>query len=155
MKKAVLPLLFVTGITVAGSRAGFSGKDVLSVPQPVIQNAERMQQHQEFGKWRKKKDKEDALKFLMPEARTLTGSSKTLSAEQQKQFEKAKSNLVFIENKGQWHSDVLYLCRMGGLDAWITRYGVNYTFYKLEEAVSTERKEHAISDKFEHKDYNR
>jgi hypothetical protein len=154
MKKAVLPLLFVTGITVAGSRSGFSGKDVLSVPQPVIQNAERMQQHQEFGKWRKKKDKEDALKFLMPEARTLTGSSKTLTAEQQKQFEKAKSNLVFIENKGQWHSDVLYLCRMGGLDAWITRYGVNYTFYKLEEAVSTERKEHAIPDKFEHKDYN-
>jgi hypothetical protein len=113
-----------------------------------------MQQHQEFGKWRKKKDKEDALKFLMPEARTLTGSSKTLTAEQQKQLEKVSSNLVFIENKGQWHSDVLYLCRMGGLDAWITRYGVNYTFYKLEEAVSTERKEHAIPDKFEHKDYN-
>jgi hypothetical protein len=60
----------------------------------------------------------------------------------------------FIENKGQWHSDVLYLCRMGGLDAWITKYGVNYTFYKLEEAISTERKEHAIPDKFEHKDYN-
>jgi hypothetical protein len=113
-----------------------------------------MQQHQEFGKWRKKKDKEDALKFLMPEATTLTGSSRTLSAEQQKQLEKVSSNLVFIENKGQWDSDVLYLCRMGGLDAWITRYGVNYTFYKLEEAVSTERKEHAISDKFEHKDYN-
>jgi hypothetical protein len=43
---------------------------------------------------------------------------------------------------------------MGGLDAWITRYGVNYTFYKLEEVASTERKEHAIPDKFEHKDYN-
>ncbi|GAB4494148.1 MAG: hypothetical protein OHK0045_24900 [Raineya sp.] len=39
----------------------------------------------------------------------------------------------FIENKGQWHSDVLYLCRMGGLDAWITKYGVNYTFYKIEK----------------------
>ncbi|GIV29931.1 MAG: hypothetical protein KatS3mg028_0997 [Bacteroidia bacterium] len=39
----------------------------------------------------------------------------------------------FIENKGQWHSDVFYLCRMGGLDAWITRYGVNYTFYKFEK----------------------
>jgi hypothetical protein len=154
MKKVALPLLLATGITVAGSRAGFSGKDVLSVPQPVIQNAERLQQHQEIWKWRKKKEKEDALKFLMPEATTLTGSSKTLTAEQQKQFEKAKSNLVFIENKGQWHSDVLYLCRMGGLDAWITKYGVNYTFYKLEEAVSTERKEHAIPDKFEHKDYN-
>jgi hypothetical protein len=156
MKKVALPLLLATGITVANanSRTGFSGKDALSVSQPIVQHAERMQPHQEFWKWRKKKDKEDALKFLMPEATTLTGSSKTLSAEQQKQIEKAKSNLVFIENKGQWHSDVLYLCRMGGLDAWITKYGVNYTFYKLEEAVSTERKEHAIFDKFEHKDYN-
>ena len=33
----------------------------------------------------------------------------------------------FIENKGQWDSEVLYLCRMGGLDAWITKSGVNYT----------------------------
>jgi cold shock CspA family protein len=48
----------------------------------------------------------------------------------------------FIENKGQWHSDVLYLTRMGGLDVWITRYGVNYTFYKIEKnpnAKQTER----------------
>lgn len=41
-------------------------------------------------------------------------------------------NLYFIENKGQWHDDVLFLCRMGGLDAWITKYGVNYNFYKVE-----------------------
>ena len=41
----------------------------------------------------------------------------------------------FIENKGQWHSDVLYLARFGGMDAWITKYGVNYTFYKLEEVM--------------------
>ncbi|GIV30602.1 MAG: hypothetical protein KatS3mg028_1668 [Bacteroidia bacterium] len=45
--------------------------------------------------------------------------------------------LFFIENKGQWHSDVLYLCRMGGLDAWITKYGVNYTFYKIEKKPDT------------------
>ncbi|GIV34951.1 MAG: hypothetical protein KatS3mg031_2486 [Chitinophagales bacterium] len=43
-----------------------------------------------------------------------------------KALEKADRRF-FIENKGQWHPDVLYLCRMGGLDAWITRYGVNYT----------------------------
>jgi len=156
MKKVALPLLLATGIVVvnANSRTGFPSKDALSVSQPVIQNIDRIQQHYKFWKWQKKKEKEDALKFLMPEARTLTGSSKTLTAEQQKQFEKAKSNLVFIENKGQWHSDVLYLCRMGGLDAWITKYGVNYTFYKLEEVSSTERKEHALPDKFKHKDYN-
>jgi gliding motility-associated-like protein len=41
-------------------------------------------------------------------------------------------NLYFIENKGQWHDDVLFLCRMSGLDAWITKYGVNYNFYKVE-----------------------
>jgi hypothetical protein len=154
MKKVVLPLLLATGIAVADSRTGFPGKDALSVSQPAIQNIEQIQQYHEFWKWQKKKEKEDALKFLMPEVRTLTGSSKTLSAEQQKQLEKVSSNLVFIENKGQWHNDVLYLCRMGGLDAWITKYGVNYTFYKLEEVASIERKEHAIPDKFEHKDYN-
>jgi hypothetical protein len=36
----------------------------------------------------------------------------------------------FIENKGQWNSNVLYLCRMKGLDAWITKSGINFTFYK-------------------------
>ncbi|MCS7075098.1 MAG: SBBP repeat-containing protein [Bacteroidia bacterium] len=46
--------------------------------------------------------------------------------------------LFFIENKGQWHNDVLYLCRMSGLDAWITKYGVNYTFYKVEQNKVTE-----------------
>jgi hypothetical protein len=154
MKKVVLLLLYVTGITVVGSRTGFSGKDALSVSQPIVQNVEQIQQYHEFWKWQKKKEKEDALKFLMPEARTLTGSSKTLSAEQQKQFEKVSSNLVFIENKGQWHSDVLFLCRMGGLDAWITKYGVNYTFYKLEEVPSANKNERLLPDKFEHKDYN-
>ncbi len=44
-----------------------------------------------------------------------------------------QDQLFFIENKGQWHNDVLYLCRMGSLDAWITKYGVNYTFYKIEK----------------------
>jgi hypothetical protein len=61
----------------------------------------------------------------------------------------------FIENKGQWHSDVLYLCRMGGLDAWITKYGVNYTFYKMEEVKEfTPYEKSAMPNKFEHKDYN-
>jgi hypothetical protein len=38
----------------------------------------------------------------------------------------------FIENKGQWDGDVLYLCRLGGFDAWITKYGVAYNFYKIK-----------------------
>ncbi|MEN3040157.1 MAG: SBBP repeat-containing protein [Bacteroidia bacterium] len=41
----------------------------------------------------------------------------------------------FIENKGQWHPDVLYLYRGPGLDAWITRYGLNLTFTKAEKPV--------------------
>ncbi len=49
----------------------------------------------------------------------------------QQALEKADRRF-FIENKGQWHPDVLYLCRIGGLDAWITKYGVNYTFYQIE-----------------------
>ncbi len=58
------------------------------------------------------------------------------NAEAQKKMSKLDRR-YFIENKGQWHSDVLYLCRMGGLDAWITKYGVNYTFYKVERNTSS------------------
>ncbi|MCX7745062.1 MAG: SBBP repeat-containing protein [Flavobacteriales bacterium] len=35
----------------------------------------------------------------------------------------------FIENKGQWPSDVLFLCRSNQMDAWITKSGINYSFY--------------------------
>jgi hypothetical protein len=54
----------------------------------------------------------------------------------------------FIENKGQWHSDVLFLTRMGGLDVWITKYGVNYTFYKIEKNPNAEKAAH-LPSKFE------
>jgi hypothetical protein len=40
----------------------------------------------------------------------------------------------FIENKGQWHSDVLFLARLDGMDAWITKYGLNFSFYKAQVA---------------------
>ncbi len=52
----------------------------------------------------------------------------------QNHFLIGKDNQFFIENRGQWHHDVLYLCRMGGLDAWVTKYGINFTFYKVERA---------------------
>lgn len=38
----------------------------------------------------------------------------------------------FIENKGQWNSEVKYLARIGGMNAWITTQGVVYDFYKIE-----------------------
>jgi hypothetical protein len=46
--------------------------------------------------------------------------------------EKAIQN-YFIENKGQWHNEVLYLCRINGTDAWITRNGVTYDFHRYQK----------------------
>jgi hypothetical protein len=87
----------------------------------------------------------------------MLGIHKSLQAEQTdaQQTLSTVDHHYFIENKGQWPSDVLYLARMGGLDAWITKYGVNYTFIKLEEIenTSTDREMH-LPKKFEHKDYN-
>ena len=37
----------------------------------------------------------------------------------------------FIENKGQWPSEVRYLARIGGMNAWITNSGVVYDYYKI------------------------
>ncbi len=77
------------------------------------------------------------------------------NAEAQQKMSKMDKH-YFIENKGQWHSDVLYLCRMGGLDAWITKYGVNYTFYKVERTTSIPAGHSNTSipagDKFHHDD---
>ncbi|HOK37693.1 MAG TPA: SBBP repeat-containing protein [Bacteroidales bacterium] len=58
----------------------------------------------------------------------------------------------FIENKGQWPDEVLYLTRMGGLDVWITKQGVNYTFYKIEKDSNAPKREEDdfLPDKFRH-----
>jgi hypothetical protein len=74
-----------------------------------------------------------------------TQPSSNLTAEQALQ---KTDKQFFIENKGQWHSDVLFLTRMGGLDVWITKYGVNYTFYKIEKNPNAEKAEH-LPSKFE------
>jgi hypothetical protein len=41
----------------------------------------------------------------------------------------------FIENKGQWDREVLYMTKMGGLNTWITRHGIVYDFYKINDAA--------------------
>lgn len=41
-------------------------------------------------------------------------------------------NPVFIENRGQWSSEVLFLARINGLDAWITKNGITYDFHTLK-----------------------
>jgi len=62
----------------------------------------------------------------------------------------------FIENKGQWPEEVLYATHIGGLDAWITKNGVLYDFYKLEEEPSINKnQETVLADKFEHKKYTK
>jgi hypothetical protein len=71
-----------------------------------------------------------------------TQPSSNLKAEQALQ---KSDKQFFIENKGQWDSDVLYLTRMGGLDVWITRYGVNYTFYQIEKNPNAKKAEHLPS----------
>ncbi|TXH53954.1 MAG: T9SS type A sorting domain-containing protein [Bacteroidia bacterium] len=73
------------------------------------------------------------ISFILLNSNNITSaqSLQTQSPEAQQALQKT-DRLYFIENKGQWDSDVLYLCRMGGLDAWITKYGVNYTFYKVQ-----------------------
>jgi hypothetical protein len=75
-------------------------------------------------------------------------SSRALLPEEKQKFQAATGGPAFIENKGQWHPDVLYLCRLGGLDAWITKWGVSYTFFKLEEKPSAEAREPFLGEKF-------
>ena len=63
----------------------------------------------------------------------------------------------FIENKGQWPSEVLYLAQLGGLNTWITKNGMLYEFYKTEEINPSEidEKTSPLVDKFQQKDYKR
>jgi len=82
----------------------------------------------------------------------LTSSSRAPLPEEKQKFEAATGGPAFIENKGQWHPDVLYLCRLGGLDAWITKWGVNFTFFKLEEKPSAQAREPFLHEKFGHRE---
>jgi hypothetical protein len=79
-------------------------------------------------------------------------SSRALLPEEKQKLQAATGGPAFIENKGQWHPDVLYLCRLGGLDAWITKWGVNYTFFKLEEKPSAQAREPFLREKFGHRE---
>ncbi len=42
------------------------------------------------------------------------------------------SKNVFIENIGQWPSEVKYLARAGGMNAWITNNGVVYDYFQVK-----------------------
>ncbi|MBC7412933.1 MAG: SBBP repeat-containing protein [Bacteroidia bacterium] len=79
-------------------------------------------------------------------------------------LEQANANLqknnkqFFIENKGQWPAEVLYLTQMRGLNTWITTKGMWYEFYKMEEITfdaNAAHKKTPMPSKFEHKNYKR
>ena len=51
---------------------------------------------------------------------------------------KMKANTItdrqyFVENKGQWPGEVLFMTRIAGVDVWITDHGVVYDFNKMRE----------------------
>lgn len=62
-----------------------------------------------------------------------------------------RDRCFFIENKGQWHEDVLFFTKLKGVDIWITKYGINYTLYKLEQKVKHHKFSHqSFGDKTNH-----
>jgi PKD repeat protein len=44
----------------------------------------------------------------------------------------------FIENKGQWNKDALYLARLNGLNYWITKTGVVSDYIRIEDTANYE-----------------
>ena len=64
----------------------------------------------------------------------------TLAAQTQQDAQMVLNNSdyqFFIENKGQWPNEALYLTRIGGVDVWITTQGMVYDFFRMEEIEKT------------------
>jgi len=53
----------------------------------------------------------------------------------------------FIENKGQWPSEVKYLAKIGGMNAWITNSGVVYDYYQVHRNYTQQQLEKLTPDK--------
>ena len=53
----------------------------------------------------------------------------------------------FIENKGQWPSEVKYLAKVGGMNAWITNSGVVYDYYQVNRNYTLQQLEKLTPDK--------
>jgi hypothetical protein len=72
-----------------------------------------------------------------------TQPSSNLTAEQA--LQKADKQF-FIENKGQWPNQVLFLYQNNGLNTWITKKGMVHDFYTIrEEENSTRKIGHVVS----------
>lgn len=54
------------------------------------------------------------------------------SGQHQNKAEKALTEKkIFIENKGQWPDEVLYLTQLPGVNVWITKSGARYDYFEL------------------------
>ncbi|MEO7923846.1 MAG: SBBP repeat-containing protein [Chitinophagaceae bacterium] len=71
-----------------------------------------------------------------PDASELTRDAQSSLQKADRQF--------FIENKGQWPSEVLFMTRINGLDAWITKNGIVYDFYKMRKRNNTQTEKQNI-----------
>ncbi len=113
-----------------------------------------------FGFWRQASPsggpKHSKLTLTGPELRSLGRASlwrtstppsqgrRSISPTEVTKYEAAVGGPAFIENKGQWPGEVLYLCRLGGLDAWITKWGVAYNFFQLREKAPSIPEDHPL-----------
>ena len=69
--------------------------------------------------------------LLLFKISTIHGQAINLNSNAQQKLNNI-NQLYFIENKGQWPNEVLYLTQMSGLNTWITTKGMQLEFYKKE-----------------------
>jgi hypothetical protein len=52
----------------------------------------------------------------------------------------SRSRQVYVENKGQWNREALFLASSPGLDVWLTRTGIVYDSYEYTDKAGTDKK---------------
>ncbi|MCX6153600.1 MAG: hypothetical protein NT007_05525 [Candidatus Kapabacteria bacterium] len=55
-----------------------------------------------------------------------------------------EKSINFIENKGQWNPDVLYLTKLNGVNAWLTKFGVAYDYFQLYQDTTEAKSDNFI-----------
>jgi len=68
-------------------------------------------------------------------------------------LQKSNNKNYFIENRGQWTQEVKYLAKIGGMNAWITDFGVVYYYYKITRNYTEE--ELLQKPEYEQEEYRR
>jgi hypothetical protein len=70
--------------------------------------------------------------LLLFKIATVNGQINNLNNNAQQKLKNINQQ-YFIENKGQWPNEVLYLTQMNGLNTWITTKGIQLEFFKKEK----------------------